>query len=234
MIKNNLMISLIVIFFSGLQIHAASVTQDLDTLGANRKLIKKAKRYKPENKVRIVQKRAVDRDLRFETFIGYGWINGGNSYLNSNQLELNVDFHINPKFSVGARYFRFENELTSEAKRVYGQAQAYDIVPDVRDFANSAWLGTLSWYPLYGKINFFDSRVVQFDLYTLGGVGQVSLNQSGDSTIYTLGGGAGFWISNRMSARMEVRYQSYEDQIGLNQTRQLDQTVFTLMMGVLL
>ncbi|MEZ4872065.1 MAG: outer membrane beta-barrel domain-containing protein [Bdellovibrionales bacterium] len=90
----------------------------------------------------------------------------------------------------------------------------------------------LSWYPLYGKLNFFDSSIAQFDIYTLIGGGQVKLD-SGSSNSMIYGGGIGVWISQHFSTRLEVNYQTYQDQLQL-EPRNQDMLTVMLSLGILI
>ena len=215
----------------------ADVSEDMEGLGGNKELIRRAKALDPKNKVRVVQNRSVDRDLRLEFGINYGMVTGGDPYVNTRNLGANLDFHINPHWSIGARYYNSSNELSSEGKRVFESARAahaagtYYERPD-NDFASDTYLGVINWYPIYGKLNLFDMGIAQFDIYVLGGGGQVKL-RSGMAPTYTGGAGVGFWMSQHFSTRFEARYQTYNDQIHSG-SRQLDMTIISASLGFLL
>jgi len=176
----------------------------------------------------------VDRHLRLEASLAYSFLAGGDPHVNSSVLGLDLDFHITPRWSIGARYGRFDNDLSKEGQRVVDNANAAGQTPDLRDFGKDYYLGTVTYYPLYGKINFFNVNVTQFDIYVTAGYGRINLDLSGFNNLFTAGGGAGFWITDRISARFEIRYQTYMDIVGNNQERRIDQTVFTGKLGFLL
>src|SRR5262245_18193001 len=81
---------------------AQDLTQEMDALGANQELMRKAKAIDPHNKVRVVQAREADRTMRLEIGINYGAISGGDPYVNSNLLGGQMDFHFTPLWSLGA------------------------------------------------------------------------------------------------------------------------------------
>jgi len=213
---------------------AQNVSKSMDTLGVNKDVVRKARKLSPNNEVRVVQKRSVDRTWRLETGLGLGLISGGNPYTNTSQSEASLELHINPRWSVGARYLGFSNELSREGQRVFDNAHSTGVAPDVRDFAKDAYIGSLSFYPLYGKVNLFNMAVTQFDVFLSAGFGQIQLDRSGSQDLLSFAGGVGFWLTNWLSTRFEVRYQTYEDTIGDNQLRRLDQTVFSAKIGFLL
>ncbi len=227
----------LLMFASGLSsANAKSVADDLDSLGVNKEVVRKARGLNPDNKIKVVQKRAVDRHWRLEGSLGYGLLTGGNPYTDSRQLETALDLHINPRWSIGGRYYSFNNELSKEGKRVFrGNEQAgTGIGPDVRDFARDAYLATVSFYPLYGKVNLFNWKVTQFDIYLSAGYGQIQLDRTGSTDLASYAGGVGFWLTNWLTSRFEVRHQIYNDTIGDNQSRRIDQTIFMAKIGFLL
>ncbi len=199
---------------------AASATEkDLDSLADDSALIERAKAMDPKNRVQIVQKRAVDRNLRLEIGGNYGYASGGDSYLQSQNLGAYMDFHIIPKLSVGFRYNNYINNLTPEGKSAYQTAsqQAQDnttgaLVPVVDSPVNTE-LATLAWYPVYGKMNFFNSWVPHFDLYVLGGYGKTQTTSGLNSDTFAGGLGLALWLSQHFSSHLEVRYQTYQDAV---------------------
>lgn len=195
------------------------VSKDVDTLGGNQSLMQMAQALDPENRARIVQNRTVDRYNRLELGVNYGGVAGGDPYVKTQSLGLAADFHLNPRFALGLRYNDFGNDLTPEGQRVFDKARnnrtvyATGVNPDI-DAPQRSGVAIASWFPIYGKINLFDSGIAQFDIYLLGGGGQIQLANEGWTTLYTAGGGVGFWINNRVSLRMEARYQNYHDKIS--------------------
>jgi outer membrane beta-barrel protein len=216
---------------------ATDLNSEMDTLGGNTDLINKVRSIDPKNRVRIVQNRAVDRTMRLELGVNYGAAEGGDPYVNTNNLGASADFHFNPNWSLGARYYNSSNTLNNEGKRVYAEAAAAGPdspkqFPSV-DYASDTWLGVVNWYPTYGKLNFFDRGIAQFDLYLLAGAGKVLLS-SGSSDTWTAGGGVGIWLSQYFSTRLEARYQSYQDQPRGYEKRDIDLTVLQASIGLLL
>lgn len=193
----------------------SDVTADIDSLGGNEQLMNMAQNIKSESRSRIVQERIVDRRNRLEVGVNYGMNFGGDAYTKTQALGAALDFHITPRWSIGARYFDYGNSLSPEGKRIFDQAKAnyqaggraYAV--DI-DYPESSVMAVLNWYPVYGKTSFMDVGVTQFDMYLLGGGGQITLS-SGSTAVYTAGLGIGAWISKHLTARAEIRYMNYND-----------------------
>ncbi|WP_413289887.1 outer membrane beta-barrel domain-containing protein [Bdellovibrio sp. HCB337] len=212
-------------------------SKDVDSLGGNDALMDMAERLNPETKSRIVQSRLVDRNLRLEIGVTMGGVMGGTTYLETSNVGASVDFHITPRWSIGARYYKYQNELSPEGKRIFSTADANAAAGQVSttvdiDRPSNSTIGVINWYPMYGKINFFDAAIAQFDLYLLAGGGQIEL-QSGKTSVVTGGMGFGLWMTKHLTARAELRYQAYQDQI-VSGPRNIDATVGTVGFGWIL
>ena len=226
-------LTLIAALFLGANVASAkSLNKRLNRLGGSKELYRKTKAMNPKNRFKVVQKRAVDRYWRLEVGGNYGMHAWSDPYVETSTWGGFADLHINPKWSIGARYNKHSNQLSSEGQRLVNSGDSSFGI----DLPDSSTFGVLSFYPLYGKLNFFDSAVTQFDLYLLGGAGQMDLN-SGTSTAWTAGGGMGIWMNNHFSSRLEVRYQAYQDTIvdsrGFETTRDQNMVVTSLAVGVL-
>ncbi|MDZ4677974.1 MAG: outer membrane beta-barrel domain-containing protein [Oligoflexia bacterium] len=214
-----------------------NLKKDFDSLGGNAEIVGRAQALDPENQVKIVQNRTVDRNNRFELGVNYSMVSGGDTYMRTQNLGGNLDFHLTPSWSVGARYYKAYSSLTAEgqniyddANRRYSQGYKYNIPPI--DYPIETGLLVVNWYPIYGKLNLFNLGVAHFDIYTLIGYGKMFLD-SGSSDTYTAGGGVGFWWTQNIASRLEVRYQPYTDLLQ-GEKRHQDSVVFTASVGVLL
>ena len=231
-------ISLILLSLLVWNTHAAQdLTKEMDALGANKDLMRKARAVDPENRIRVVQNRDVDRYTRLEIGVNGALNAGGDPYTNSSQYGGSLDFHITPRWSVGGRFNAYSNSLTNEGDAVYKDAVARrDVDPSYRipdfDWAKNSWLAVVNWYPIYGKLNLFDAKIAQFDIYGLVGAGQINL-RSGSASLYSAGGGVGIWLSQHFSTRLEARWQGYQDRVYTG-ARNINQTILGLSIGFLL
>lgn len=212
-------------------------SSSMDSLGSGEALMERANPTVPANTYRVVQKRVIDRDFRNEISLSIGGNAGGDSYYETKNAGLRYDFHLSSRWSVGARYDVYANALTSEGKRVFDRAE--EMIRNGRtdfnypkvDQPQHSGIATLSYYPLYGKMSWFDSTVSYFDFYMLGGGGTIKL-ESGYTPLATAGAGLGMWWNQHLTSRLEVRYQGYNDQA--NGKRKIDSAVATFAMGFML
>lgn len=241
--KTMSIIGLAVLLIGGLLAGRSAMAQSnansLNTLGNQSQIMQKARPSIPANTYRVVQKRVIERDFRSELGISVGTVaGGGDSYYETSNLGLQYDFHLNTRFSLGLRYHMNFNRLTPEGKRVYDRAEQMAqagnngyVVPDL-DQPLSTALATVSFYPVYGKVSWFESTVSYFDFYVMAGGGTTQL-KNGSSPVATAGLGMGMWWNQYLTSRFEARYQTYEDQIFTGK-RRIEGAVATFTMGLLL
>ena len=216
----------------------ADVSGDLESLGGNKAVTDRANRLSSGSQSQVVQGRNVDLNNRIEIAGSYGPVAMGNSYLFTQNLGVQVDYHIVPQFSLGVRYEQAQNTLTNEGQAAMDAASkqkkatgSFTSYPDI-DYPDHTILGMATWYMFYGKMNFFDLRVIQFDVYTLAGAGQTTTAQTVSPT-YTAGGGIAFWLAQHVSSRFEIRYQTYKDKPYTGE-RDLNVIIGNVALGVLL
>jgi outer membrane immunogenic protein len=217
---------------------SAKNTSSLKSLGNAQNLMEKANAEVPANVYRVVQKRTVDRDLRLEVVGSIGGVSGGDSYYSTKTAGVQLEFHLTPRWSLGGRYNTYGNNLSPEGERIFDRAQALkdagraDYVVPYLDQPQNSQLATLSFYPIYGKVSWFESTVSYFDFYLTAGAGQINL-KSGNTGLATAGGGMGLWWNNYITTRLELRYETYKDQ-ALVGGRKIETAVANLMMGIML
>lgn len=214
---------LILLFISLFSFAAqADILEDFDTLGGNDVLINRAKALQPDKDIEVVQNRTVDRRWRNEFSFGYNNVLGGDAYLQTQTLNLDYHLHITPRWTVGLSYFNAYNKLTREGEFLI---EKDNLVPDI-DQPESGYEFLGNFAPIYGKVNFFNMGVLQFDIYALATYGMIKL-KSGETSTYSIGAGLGLWISQHLTSRIEIRQRTYEAQRFGGGT-----TVDTTMAGV--
>ncbi len=219
----------------------AQVATEFDNLGGNQIILDKAKELNPETKIEVVQDRIVNRRRRFELATEFsGTMGGDDTYSKTQNAGLNLNYHFNHSWSLGLKYNQSYNKLTAEGESMVDAAYADFLahpkdskypIPEV-DFQKNETLLLLNWYPIYGKMNLFESSIVQFDVYGLLGLGNVEL-KSGRKNTYTAGSGIGFWLSQKITTRLELRYEKYNVEYTTG-PKNLDLLIASAQLGWLL
>lgn len=207
--------------------------KDFDTLGGNDVLLDKARALNPDATISIVQDRVVSRRKRLELSPEIAGVFGGDAYNSTTMYGINAHYHFTPRWSAGVKYLYDTNSLTKEGRFLIEDTSVTGtgVIPQI-DYPKSELMALINWYPIYGKMNLHDLGVAHFDIYAIGGAGQIQLNSGGTMT-YTAGGGIGVWWSKHLTTRAELRYQTYEAQRYTGATR-MNLTVAGLQVGYLL
>ncbi len=218
----------------------AQVAQEIDSFGGNEALYLKAKALNPEVESEVIQNRFSNRTNRFEFAPEYSNVTGGDSYNRTNNMGFNVQYHINPSWSMGLKYNYSFNNLTPEGQAMVNKAtQAAQVNPKDPGylfpqviFPKSETLALVNWYPIVGKLSFGKWGVAHFDTYLLGGLGTMELSK-GSTATSTLGMGLGFWVNSNVTTRVEYRSQQYKAEY-YNNTQNMSTGVASVQMGWML
>lgn len=226
LILSSLSIALLVPTLSLAQGGKKDLKGEFSTLGDNRDVVERVKNMDTHQKVRVVQNRLVDRNHRIELAGNYAFNGGGDSYVKTQNVGALLEYHINPRWSLGVQYQKSYNTLTPEGENRLeaalvdqtankGSTMKYPAV----DYPLETQLATISYYPIYGKMNLFDTGIAQFDVYVQLGYGKMNLF-SGTSDVTSIGLGSGVWLTQRITTRIEGRYQQYEDLLKTDRRKQ--------------
>lgn len=191
------------------------ILKDFDELGGNKILYERLKKLgKGKQKIKIVQKRAVNRKGRHEVSFRMETSLIG-AYVKTFKWGGGYSYHINPYFSLSLRGEKSVNTLTKEGEYVLDEGEKVwrESVEDIGFIPDMSWerhsLGVYgSWYFIYGKMNVFERFVAQFDMYTILGGGMTYLRRE-KTPFGSLGIGTAVWISKKMSSRLELFYRSF-------------------------
>ena len=102
------------------QVYAADkgLLKDFDSLGGNKDLLQQVGPGQGQVKTQIVQERVVDRRNRVELAPEFGAVLGGDSYDTATNYGINAHYHINPHWSLGAKYVFTTNKLKAEGQNL--------------------------------------------------------------------------------------------------------------------
>jgi len=156
--------------------------------------------------VSVLQRRYLPRTGRFQVFVGPSmilndpWFNvyGGTLRLGYNFLEA---------WGIEAGYTTVSTDKT-QARRELGKIN--DVVAQNIVYTRNYYNVDVNWTPLYGKMTWFDQKIVYYDTYFSAGFGGTEI-QTGDvqSTIRVAAGQI-FSISKKMAFRWDVSWNSFE------------------------
>lgn len=238
----NLIAGLLIIGFVQFAFAESEILKDFDSLSGNDILLDRAAQLSPDIKTQVVQKRMVTRPGRVEVVSGYSNAFGGDAYVKTQMFGAGLNYHFNYRWSVGARYDYAFNELSAEGQNLIDNpSSSTDASGNVTfganvpalDYIKSAAIGTVNWYPIYGKFSLVDKAVVHFDIYALAGGGQLAL-RNGSTTALTAGAGMAIWLSQHLTTRLEAKWLGYDAERMPGKTERMNVTLGQLSVGYLL
>lgn len=229
---------LVALFLSS--VSYAQVQEEVDSFGGNEALYMKAKALNPEVENEVIQNRFISRTKRVELAPEFSGVFGGDSYNQTNNMGMNVHYHINPSWSVGLKYSYSFNTLTPEGKAMVDKANK-DAAANKKDpnylfpqviYPKTETTALVNWYPIVGKLSFGKLGVAHFDTYLTAGYGSMELSNS-STPAATLGLGLGFWVNQNLTTRFEYRAQQYKAEY-YNKTENMVTNVASVQMGWML
>jgi outer membrane beta-barrel protein len=137
------------------------------------------------------------------TFMGARNFNA-DSHLETEQISVSYRMHLNSRWSFGARYSEFYNELSASGKQLYKDKS---LLPD-SDYAIKSSEAFVNFNTVYGKLRLTKDTIVYFDQYIALGYGTISLAR-GDAPQYTVDLGFSFWVGKHLSARTGMKNELY-------------------------
>lgn len=127
------------------------------------------------------------------------------SHLSTQSAGLAYRYHINSKWSLGLRYNRYSNELTTAGQRLFDDKK---LLPDT-DFAFNSQELFVNYNTIYGKLRWSEETVVYFDQYIALGGGKMEL-ASGKTNLAFLDLGFAFWLGKHMSTRVGFKNEFFK------------------------
>jgi outer membrane beta-barrel protein len=176
----------------------------LDVEGAAPAQITKEKLYS-------IQSRSSPLRKHLEILVGFGENFTGDSFLASEQVGAELQYHVTDDWSVALAYNQVFNKFKDAADNML---VADGLLPDV-DFVRSRQELRVQYNLFYGKFRFTKDSVLYFDQYVSLGFAQNELG-SGSSPGPVGDAGFAFWISDWGSLHLGVKDYYYEEKSRLS------------------
>lgn len=164
----------------------------------------------PFSDVAVIQKRFLYKTERFEGFFGgAGLMN--EAFFNNLGGVLKLGYYLSEKWGVeGSLFF-----LSSSERQVTKSLAERGIITESLVTPKGYYGVDLKWVPIYGKMAFFNNRIVPFDLYFTAGAGLTQTNQDGanaSAATVKIGTGQIFAIRKWMVFRWDFSWHFFQPQ----------------------
>lgn len=161
--------------------------------------------FAPFSDIAVIQRRYLPKTSRFEFFPSVGAMVNNPFFFNS-MIGLRLGYNLTEKWGIEANFGyimparqRITKDLESD-KQIFTSSF---IIPEMFFGAD------LRWSPIYGKMSFFNSSIVPFDMYFSAGGGITTTNQDTSPMTIHLGTGQIFALSKGVAARWDVSAYMY-------------------------
>lgn len=161
-------------------------------------------RLAPFSEVSVIQRRFQPKTGRFQFFAGLTNIVNDPWFLGIG-ADLRLDYHFSETWGVELQGSFLNNSERQAIKDLDSENNVKtSSVISFKGYTGAA----LMWTPIYGKMGYFNSRIIPFDMYFSLGAGNTSVaNGSGGSTIH-FGTGQVYALSKGMGFRWDFSWNA--------------------------
>jgi outer membrane beta-barrel protein len=162
-------------------------------------------RLAPFREVSVIQKRFLPKTERFQFYIGPTLITN-DPFFNTIGGELKASYFLSESWGVELNYFALttsEKDSTKDLKSINGVSTVNLVYP-------KSYIGLdLMYVPIYGKMSWFNRRIVPFDLYFSAGYGTTNTQAGENAGTVHLATGQIFSLTKAMAFRWDFSWNFY-------------------------
>lgn len=174
----------------------------------------------PFSDIAVIQKRYLMKTERFEIFAG-GTALMNDAFFNNMGGVLKLGYYFSEKWGVEGSLF----VLSSKEKEVTQSLSDRGVVTNSLVTPKGFYGADIKWVPIYGKMAFFDNRIVPFDLYFSVGFGFTQSDVEDDSgnagtsssPTFKVGTGQKFAISKSFAFRWDFSWHFFKPDVVLEE-----------------
>jgi len=160
----------------------------------------------PFREISVIQKKYLPKTGRFQLFGGVSMTTNNPWFLNLG-ANLKIGYHFVEAFGVEFSYSAMGNsdrQVTEEALDIH-RIRTEELI-----YAKSYMGLDLQWSAIYGKMSWFNKKIVPFDIYFNLGGGQTTVSTGGNEFTLHFGVGQVFALGRSSAFRWDYSYSTYE------------------------
>ncbi len=162
-------------------------------------------RLAPFSEVSVIQKKFLPKTGRFQFYVGPTLITN-DPFFNTIGGQLKAGYFFAESWGAELNYFSLstsERQSTKELKSINGISTVNLVYP-------KSYMGLdLMWMPIYGKMTWFNRKIVPFDLYFSSGYGTTNTQAGENAGTVHLAVGQNFAISKGIAFRWDFSWNFY-------------------------
>ena len=171
----------------------------------------------PFNDIAVIQRRFLPKTERFE-LSGSAVFNTNNQFFNILGLGLRGSYFFTEKYGFEVSYLFLnssERDVTSNL-----QDSPNNIKTDSLVEPDSYFGAAFRWTPVYGKIAWFEKKIIPFDFFFTPGFGMTKTVFGGSESTFSLGMGQQFALSKSSAVRWDFVWNFYSAETEVDGVRE--------------
>jgi len=156
--------------------------------------------------VAVIQKRYLPKTSRFELFPNMGFIIN-DAFFTNTVLSTRLGFAFTESYALelnGMLIGTRERKVTSDLNNERGVVTRTLVAPQLYYGAD------FKWTPVYGKVGYFDRKIVPFDIYFSLGYGMTKTNHATTAGTFHFGTGQTFALAKWAALRWDISWYYYK------------------------
>ncbi len=159
----------------------------------------------PFDDIAVISKKYLPKTKRFEISL-QGMVGLNNAFFNNLGVGAGLGWYLTEKWGIELSYYSFIDSERGITKNLRDDRQI-----ETRSFVlpNNFYGASLKWSPMYGKMAFFEDKIVSFDWYFSPGIGYTTTEVEKELT-YHIGVGQLIAINKSWAFRWDVNWNYYQ------------------------
>lgn len=159
----------------------------------------------PFSEISVVQKRFMPKTSRFQLFGGIS-LTTNDPFYNTYGGTVKASYFLTEMIGVELQYFSLSSSEAQATKELYS---VQNIGTDSLSYTKEYMGANLLWVPIYGKMTWFNKKIVPFDFYFGVGGGQTKTHLKGGIGTFQLSTGQIFAISKSFALRWDFSWNFF-------------------------
>jgi outer membrane beta-barrel protein len=164
----------------------------------------------PFAEISVIQKRFMPKTERVQLFAGLTTVTN-DPFFNTFGATLKASYFLNETWGLEANYFGL---TTSETKSTSELKSNNNVKAESLAYPKSYYGVDLMFVPIYGKISWFNKRIVPFDLYFSTGYGSTQVSNGQDSGTVHLAVGQIFAMNKGTAFRWDFSWNFFNTSVS--------------------
>jgi outer membrane beta-barrel protein len=160
----------------------------------------------PFSEISVLQKRYLPKTNRFQAFAGLGLITN-DAFFNTLGGSLKLGYFFTEAMGIEGS---FTSLTTSEAKSTKELKEIQGVTTENLVYPKSYMGLDFMWVPIYGKLTYFNRRIINFDMYFTGGMGTTAIQNNLSVSTFHIGTGQIFALNKAFSLRWDFSWNFFD------------------------